>query len=127
MLRAPQEGSRARTQLPGPEGFDQIVVCADLESLYEMVLVAESGKDEDGRFALAADGSDYVDAVNFRHHQIQDDDIGSLRLERADGYLAVERHEHFVPFALEGVAEQIHEIAIVVNHENSHIVTQKVF
>ena len=83
----------ASDQLLHRERLDQVVVGADLERVYAVVLGAAGADDEDRRAdALAARGLDQPPAVDAGQHQVEDADVGVLVAEprepdlpRADG------------------------------------------
>lgn len=63
-IRPAHHGLHARHQLPGGEGFGDVVVGAELEAGHPVCLVAPGGEDDDRDVAEALESAQHVEAVH---------------------------------------------------------------
>ncbi len=103
------------------DGFRDIVDRADAEAL-DLALLGGAGGDENDRDGLRLEVRlqplAHFNAVHFRHHDIEENQIGLVRGDEVQGFLAGIGGGHGHAFALELALEQLHVDRLVVHHED---------
>ncbi len=102
------------------EGFGEVIVRAELEALDFVAVLTASGQDENGRGAAArSQCAADVEAIQLRHHQIENDGIGVIAGGFHDALLPVFRSDDIVTIVLEIVLEAFEQLDIVFDDEDS--------
>jgi hypothetical protein len=75
---------------------------------------------DDGAILDPADGSSRdlpknLDAIHFRHHQVEQDDLGLLRLEQGESFMGIGRSEDLDAFLLKRGYYEFQTRMIIVN------------
>ena len=109
------------TSSTGTERLGDVVVGAGVEALHQRLGLGLRG-DEDDRcepLAVAAlDALARLEAVHPRHHDVEEHQIGLLRLERLDRVDSVRRLEDLVALRLELHPDGFHVRRVVVDNED---------
>ncbi|MNJ56770.1 hypothetical protein D3C77_523330 [compost metagenome] len=120
-LAAARQGLDAGDQLGQGVGLDQIVVGPRLQARDAVLDLAQRRQEQDRRLVAAlAHHLDHADAVQARHHPVDDIDVVAalLRFQQAEG--AVDGVGDFMP----GFGQAAHHggrgLGIVLNHQNTH-------
>ena len=102
-------------------GFDQIVVGPGLQARDAVLDLAEGRQEQDrGLVAVLAQGLDHADAVEARHHPVDDIDViaALLGLQQAEG--PVDGMGRLVPRLGQAPDHGGRGLGIVLDHQNAH-------
>ncbi len=115
-----QERTDPGDQLVQGEGFDEVVVCARLQSVDALADGVERGQDEDGRTVaqrpqLPADG----EAVEYGHHHVEDDRVGLPGRDLGERREPVRGAPYLVPLDRESVLDGCPHLGLVVDDEDA--------
>ena len=105
--------------------FGQVVVGAGIEAFDQILIAIERREENDRRpfFARhALDPPGGFEAIHDRHHDVEQDQVGCVGDEAADGFLAVLGEDHLMSQLLQEDLKDVKIGAIVVNRENLHLV-----
>jgi len=112
-------------ELVGVEGLGHVAVGTEVVALLPVPLGSLGGQDEDlGELeqALLPEGLEDLVAVQLRHHDVEDQQIGRGFLDVLDGLEAILGDGHLVALVRERVDDQLADIRIVVCYEDpSHL------
>ena len=117
---APQHGVDARDQLARIEGLGEVVVGAHLEPDDAVGLLAPRRQHQDGRRLVPA-GPEFAaedEPVIAGHHQIEDDEIDGVGLEKAAHLPAVGGSGNAQPVLLEIARDELADLAVVVDDQD---------
>ena len=120
-LPAARQGLDPGDQFGEGIGFDQIVIRAGLEARDAILDLAEGGQEQDGGLvAVLAQGLDHADAVEARHHPVDDIDViaALLRLQQAEG--PVDGVGRLVPGFGQSPDHGGRGLGVVLDHQNAH-------
>src|SRR5579875_1848540 len=84
-IDAPQERTRSSQQLTHAERFYQVVICAHLQAEHAVALLGAGGEHEDWGDALRPNAPAHLESVQPWQHPVQDDEVGGMPLEQAQG------------------------------------------
>src|SRR5436309_3223937 len=101
------------------EGFCDIVVTADLQAQYTIDLVVTGGEKQDRNVRGLSDFAAHIQAVEFRHADIQNDQIRPVGGEAGQRFLAVARLEDSHSGLLECNTDDLADVQVVVYDENA--------
>jgi hypothetical protein len=59
-----------------------------------------------------------VQAIDYRQHQVEENQVGQQGLSLAQAFLAIVGHQGFIPFALKIVSEDLAQGPLILNDEN---------
>ena len=121
-LRAPQQRFHARPQLARAEWLGDVIVRAHFEAHDAVGFLAPRGQHQDRQAIerlIAADFLADFEARKLRQHQVEQQNVRRrfAHLRQARG--AVGRRGDLESFALEVVADQLDDIAVVFDQQNS--------
>ena len=108
-----------REQAQGAEWLRHVTVCASVQGFY---LAATPRHDHDCKPIKGPIGphfTAYGEAIEDRHLDVEQNDIGSMQRQLSQGFLAISSFEYAVR-VLQRVAEEQSNPGIVVNHEHFH-------
>ena len=88
-LKAPQHGFDPGYQFFGVEGFDDIVVCAQLQPQNFVKDFSFCGEHDDGHIRFVPDLPADLVTVDTREHKIEKDQIGTVGIKSFEGFLSV--------------------------------------
>ena len=115
---APQECLDPRQQLLAAEGLDDVVVCPGPKAAHLVDLAAARREQDHRDVAQVAEALERLEAVELRHREVQDDEIGWIRVERPQRRAAVHRRHDAVAGAAQQLLEQKADVVVVVNDEH---------
>ena len=119
-LGAPQLGAHAAAELAQAEAvLGDVVVGADLEpeDLVDLLRLRREHDDRDD--ALGAEAAADLEAVDARHHDVEDHEVEALAGEGLERLLAVARGDDLVALLLEGEAQQLEDRLLVVDQQDA--------
>ena len=120
--RAPQQRPQTRKQLLERERLRQVVVRARVEPVDPVADGIARGQQQDGHAVpLAAEPARDVEPVVAGHHHVEDDGVRRPLRDRRERSVAVGGELHVVAGELEGALERLPDRAIVICHENEHL------
>ena len=107
-------------QLAGAEGFGDVVVGADLQPNHDVDLFGLGAEDDDrhpqaGFANVPAD----VETRNIGKHDVEQDQVGLVELDAAEGLAAGLRLDHLVAFFLEGEMDRLADHRLIVDDQDS--------
>src|SRR6266516_1725818 len=115
---ATQEGPHPGDQLAEGEGLGDVVVGAHLQADHAVNLGVAGGQHQYRDCAGGPDAAADVPAALGRQHQVEHHQIGTLRLEVADGLGAVAGGHDLHALAGKRVADRVEQRFLVVNHQD---------
>ncbi len=121
-VRPAQEGLHSGHELPGPEGLHDVVVRARVQSRHRVHLRAAGGEHEDGRAGEALVAAEDAAEVQPRHageHPVEDHHVGHAAAEGQERHGAVRKPGDLVPLPLEGVAEGLQDVSLVLDDRDA--------
>lgn len=121
-LRAPQHRTDAREQLARVEGLAEIVIGAELEPDDAVDVVSPRGEHEDRRplhGRLRAHLLAQLEAVLARQHEVEQERIERLRLQRADQLVTVREVHHVDLVVAEVLADELGEADVVLDEQRA--------
>src|SRR3954471_2726136 len=116
---ATQDDVDARDQLPGAERFCDVIVATDLEPKNAVDLIVPCRKKQNRNVGGFADLPADVETIEFRHSDIEHDEIGTISGETGQRLLAVARLERGHAGFLEGDANDFADMQVIVNDEDT--------
>ena len=117
---AAQQRADARLELQDVEGLGHIVVRAGLKAHQQVCALAAGREHDDRHGGEAADLLAGLQAVLFRHHQIQHDQVVAARAGQLHGLLAVVAGVHGISLVFEVEFDSLDKQALVVDHQYFH-------
>src|SRR5690625_3039254 len=106
-------------QLPGREGFRDIVVGAELQP-HDLVDLGVLGRDHDDRNVGAlSDLATYFRSRHTGQHQVKQNEISAASIELLNGSVTRVRHGNVVTLLAQHVGQGIAEGILVLDHEHS--------
>ncbi len=109
-------------ELDRPDRLRDVVDAADLEALLQVLGVGLGGREDhrDRRSAVVhLEAATGVEAVDARHHDVEQDQVGQLTIGDAQRVLAVRRTKRIGTERLETPHEQIDVRGLVVYHQDA--------
>ena len=116
---AAQDDVHPRDKFARAERLGDIIVAADLQAQHAIDLVVACGEKKDRNVRGLSDFAADVQAVEFRHADIQNDKVRSVAGKAGQGFLAIARLEDGHPGLLQGNADDLAYMQVVVNDENA--------
>ena len=118
ILRTAQGGAYAGHQLAHAEGFDHIIVGAQIQAQHGIGLFLTGGDDDDRGLTFKPVLTDKLITVHVGHHDVQQDQIGLFVAGHVDRILAVGRGEHPVALFGQVILQQLAYAGLIVNDED---------
>src|ERR687894_1247753 len=106
-----------RHQFPHGERLGDVVVGPQLQPHDPVYLVVLGGQHDDGHVALRPDAPTDLRAVQLGEHDVQDDEVRFVGLERLESLLAVAHGLDLETLPLQGVRQHLLERRLVVHYE----------
>ncbi len=125
----PEEGAHARSQLGHVDGLGEKVVGPGVEPLDALARGVEGGDHDHGEHGVLGIGADppaHLVAVHPRHHHVEENEIGTLRLDLIEPFLSRGGGDGLVSLRGEQIHEHLHVVRGVVDDEDllrTHAVT----
>ena len=116
-LGPPHHGTDASQNLPRIAGLGHVVVSAQFESEDAVRVVAPRRQHDDRDPAVLAQFLEHVDAVHFRHHHVQHDEVQARPAQLFQRLRAIMGQAHVEALRLEVLLEQAAELGIVVREK----------
>jgi hypothetical protein len=116
---AAEHGADTGEELARVHGLRQVVVRPELEADDAVRLVALRGEHEHRDGALLAEPAEHVETVETRHHHVEDDDVHAALRERGETAPAVGGVGEDDVMGREVRAQQVRELAVVVDEEGA--------
>ena len=116
--RPAQEHVDSRHELLAPEGLDHVVVCSGLEAANAFELRVASGQHEDRHVRHLSDPLERRPAVETRHRDIEDHQVGRARIELTEALAPVRGVGNLVSGTLEQRAHEPANVVVVVDHQD---------
>ena len=115
-------GKRANVgkQLLRAEGLAQIAVGAEVKPAHFLGFAIMTGKEENKSGGLVGHAAADLEAVQFGHLDIQDDQIRTLLAPHLERLSAVKGAHNLIAEATQTVRQEIHRLTIIVNHQDLH-------
>src|SRR5215469_5881658 len=88
-----------------------------LKNVHDTCLTREE-QDASGR-AVLADGKNGFDPVQFRHDDIYDYTVRTLRSHRIDGSIAVVKRDRIISVVAQNLGQTVCDIHLIVHNENT--------
>ena len=101
------------------EGLGDVIVAADLEAQHAIDFVVARGEKQDRNVRGLSDFPADVQAVEFRHADIQNDQVRPVGGKAGQCFLAVARLEDSHPGLLQCNTDDLADVQVVVNDENA--------
>lgn len=101
-----------------PERFYEVIVRTQIEHRNDIVFAAFDAEHDDRRCRNLADLSTHFETAESRHHEIQEDQVRSIRVELTKRSDSVRGDDHFVTVRGERRRDRRDDAAIVVDEEN---------
>lgn len=119
---AGEAGLDRREEIFADDGFGEVVIGAEVHADPLIGAVAAGGEENErqqrgGR--LGPQGLDDAIAIQLRHHDIADDEIGFLRAGFFEAYAAVLRRVHFITFELQHERDIPAHRSLIFDDENT--------
>ena len=119
--RTAGERGEARHQFLEGEGLDEIVVAARLESVDPIVDAGEVGeKEHRRRDAVPAHQRDDAEAVQFRQHAVEHDDVEAVGACALIAFATVARDRRLMSSRTEARRDELGGSLVVLDHQNLH-------
>src|SRR3989344_7065337 len=121
--RAAQERLNARIELSKGKGLHEVVVGARGEEIHLLLSLVARGQDEYwDRYPLLADAPAYLQAVHRGKHEVEDDEIVILTMERdtRQGFLAVPYRVYRITARNQSPRKCFRELFFVFYYKNFH-------
>jgi hypothetical protein len=119
--RAPECDADASGENFRAEGFDDIIVGPELKPRYDIRVLAAGRRHDDGDprgLVIGLDPTQYLESVDTRQHDIEDDAVRLACPDEAQPPLAILRLENGPALALERGEEELPDFGIVLDDEN---------
>ena len=117
--RAAQDHVDARDELARAERLCDVVIATDLQPEHAVDFVVAGGEEEDRNIGRFADFPADVEAVEFRHADIEHDEIGPIAGEAGQRLLAVARLEHGHAGFFERDADDLADMKVIVDDKDT--------
>ena len=119
-LHAPQDGADARHELLDAERLGHVVVAAQGEAAH-LVLgrVARREKEHREARAAVAQAARHFEAVDARHHDVEDDQVRGERLHGVERLAAAVRHLHREVLVAQRHGDEIGDALLVVDDQDA--------
>src|SRR5206468_2453565 len=121
-MRSPMGRMSKKSPPTMVEGLRHVVVGPALEApdlVGELGLGREHDDGNVGGGPMLADPLERLQPVQARHHDVEDDEVGRLRLDGLDGLEAVVRRPHLEAGAAQGHRQHRADVDLVVHHEDA--------
>ena len=115
---APQDGLNSRDKLGRREGFGEIVVGPFRDAVHPVGGGPARGEHQDWHIRVFPHDPQEGKSVQFRQHQIQDDELGRLLPNDLQRCPAIHRGHHREPLSFEVRPHEANDLRVVVDHEN---------
>ena len=116
--RAAQQRAHPAAEFTDRERLRDVVVGAELETEHLVELLAPGRQHDDRHVAVGAKPLTDLEPVNFRQHQIEDDQVDSLVVEEPQRLLSVPRLHDSETVAFERKREEFLERILVVDEQD---------
>ena len=116
---AAQDDVDPRDELARAERLGDVVVAADLEAEHAVDLVVARRQEQDRNVGGLSDFAADIQPVEFRHADIEHDQIGPVGGKAGQCFLAVARLEDGHAGLLQCDADDLADVQVVVNDENA--------
>ena len=113
---AAQHGPHAGDELAEPVRLGHVVVGTDLEADHRVDLTALRRDHDDRHLRAGPDLAAHVDARHLRQHHVEEDEVGSDRVEEIERLAAIPRDLHTEAFSPETDREGLDEGVFVFDH-----------
>jgi len=113
-----QDGADARGQFAGGAGLGDVVVGAQFQADDAVGVVAPCREHEHRHGTVLAQFGEHFDAVQARHHDVQDGDRVGAPQGQGQAILAVVGHGHLKPLAGQIVGQHADQFGIVVDQQH---------
>ena len=120
----------ALDQLVRAEGFGDVVVGADLAAELLIDLPSLCGEQDDGDVlggGIVLDHAAGLVAVELRHHDVEDDEVGLLVAHLLQGLLAVGRGDDVVALRTQDEIQDMEDVHLVVDHQDLALIHPRHF
>ncbi len=107
------------TSSRGTERLCDVVIATDLQPEHTVDFVVPGGEEEDRNIGRFADFPADVEAVEFRHADIEHDEIGPIAGEAGQRLLAVARLEHGHAGFFERDADDLADMKVIVDDKDT--------
>ena len=114
-----QDRADPRHHLARAERLDHIIVAAELEAEHPVDLVVARGEEQDRQIVAGAQLAADVEAVHPRHVDVEHDEVGALRRDRAERAFAVRRLGGLHPRLAEREAQHLADVRVVVDDQDA--------
>jgi hypothetical protein len=122
-VRPAQDGADARDHLLQPEGFGDVVVAPDRQTLHFIGHVVAGRQEEDGGGDVALpQPPGHGEAVHIREHDVEHDEVGVGRIDPVERAVPVRRRRHLEAGEPQRRGEQVTDIGLVVDDEQVSLV-----
>jgi hypothetical protein len=118
-LRASQHRLHAAAELAYGERLGDVVVSAELEAQHLVDLLDACGEHDDRHGALCPDLAADLEAVDFRQHQVEYDEVELVVAQTLQRLCAVTGADDFVAVLAQRVREQLLDRLLVVHEEDA--------
>src|SRR6266566_7037375 len=100
-------------------GLEQVVEGAELERRYRVVV--EGCHEDHGRHLVCTDLGDDIEPVQFRHLDVEENEIGLVRADSSDGLQSVLTlsHDLNIGYACQKCAQTLAGQRLIVDYENA--------
>ena len=115
---AAQHGLDAGGDFLGVKGLDDVVVGAQLQTQHLIVGLALGCQHDNGGVVLGADLAADFPSVHYRHHNVQQDQVGMQFVKVGQGCFAVMGHRDRVALLDQVKTQQFADIFIVIDNED---------
>ncbi len=117
---APQHGLHPRHQLARAEWLGQIVVRAQFQPAYDVILLAAHGQQDNRRVGQPADTAADRKTIQPRHVDVQHDQVGRFLDEALHRGLAIVGHDDLEALPAQRKGQHIGQHAVVVYDQCFH-------
>ena len=120
-LRAPDHRAHARQQLLDAEGLGEVVVGAQIEAVDLVLILPTRRQDDDGHGGELAHPLRDGKAIHPWHHDVEQHEIGGVRLDLFERRLPIAHRDHLIALELEVARDQPQDLGIVVGGQNRRL------
>jgi len=117
-LGSTEDGLDPGDERPGVERLRDVVVGTQLETDDRVDVIVAGRQHEHGGIAAATDLATDLQPVDLRQHEVQDHEIRVVAGVFRQGFLAVRGGDDGEPFLLEIEADEVDDVALVVDDED---------
>ncbi len=115
---ATQHIFHARHHFARAERFDDVIVRAEFQTQHAIHLIAARGQHNDRHRALRAQTFEHFQAIEFGQHQIEDNQIGRVRIKRGERGVTIICRVHTEAVACEVQFQDFENLGFIVHNEN---------